>query len=696
MKKQKKISPPKTKQNHTPLITHNHERNDPYYWMRLTDEQKDSTTPDKQTKDVLNYIKKENTYKNNILAHTKELQKSLFKEITARIKKDDNSVPYFFQNYWYYVKYQKGLEYPIYCRKKDTLSAKEDIILNVNELAKNHDYISVVGLEISPDSTLCAFGIDTVSRRIYTGYIKNLSTGKLLPDTLKQTTGSYAWADDNNTLFYTKKNTKTLLAETIYRHQLGQKQTSNTLIYKETDKSYHIGVYRSKSQKYIIIYNSSTLSDEYHILESNKPNGTFKSFTPREKAHEYSIYHYKNKFYILTNWKAKNFRLMTTAIEKTHKKYWKEVISHNEDVFINDIDIFKDHLVISERKNALPYIKIINQKNNKEHYINFKEPVYSVSTSCNVAFKTKKLRYIFSSLKTPLSTIEYDMNTKRKTLLKQDIVVGGHNPNDYITKRLVTKATDGNLIPVSLIYKKSFKKSTKNPLLLYGYGSYGINISPSFSSTRLSLLDRGFVFAIAHIRGSQTKGKQWYENGKLLKKKNTFTDFIDVSKDLIKKRYTSSKHLYAMGGSAGGLLMGAITNMAPQLYNGIISAVPFVDVVTTMLDESIPLTTGEFDEWGNPKQKKYYDYMLSYSPYDQIKKQVFPNMLITSGFHDSQVQYWEPLKYVAKCRDHWLGHNKLLLHMEMKSGHSGKSGRFRQFKEVALEYAFLIDLEKNN
>tara|TARA_A100001015_G_scaffold24169_1_gene27314 strand:- start:14652 stop:16751 length:2100 start_codon:yes stop_codon:yes gene_type:complete len=688
----KHIPIPKTKKKIKKLSIHNHTRNDPYFWMRLSDKQKEDKEPDQQTKDVLNYIKKENTYKNKSLAHTKQFQKSLFDEITGRIKKDDNSVPYFDNGYWYYIRFKKGQEYPLYCRKKETLKAKEEIFIDVNKLAKGHSYFKLSGVEISPDNNYCAFGIDTVGRRIYTLHFKNLKTNQISIDKVKQTSGGYAWANDNKTIFYTKKNIKTLLPEKVYRHVLGTTKTKDKLIYTEKDKRYYTGVYKSKSQDLIIIYNSATLSDDYRFLNANTPNATFRQFIKREEAHEYSIYHYKKTFYILTNWKAKNFRLMQTSIDKTDKKYWQEIVKHRHDVFIGDIDIFTNHIVITERENALQQLRIINLQNKNEHYIDLNEPVYSVGTTTNINFDTPKLRYVFSSLKTPLSTIEYDMNTKKKTILKQEVVLGGHEPDNYKTERCFATAKDGAKIPISIIYNKNFKKNKKGNVLLYGYGSYGVNVTPGFSSVKLSLLDRGFAFAIAHIRGSKTKGKEWYEEGKLLKKMNTFTDFITVSEYLIKNNYTNPNNLFAMGGSAGGLLMGAISNMRPDLYKGIISAVPFVDVLSTMLDESIPLTIGEFDEWGNPKNKTYYDYILNYSPYDQIKKQHFPNMLITSGYHDSQVQYWEPLKYVAKLRDHWLGNNKVYLHMEMKAGHGGKSGRFRRFKEIALEYAFILDL----
>jgi len=544
--------------------------------------------------------------------------------------------------------------------------------------------------------------VDLVSRRIYTIYFKNLVTGDVLKETIPNSTGSVAWANDNKTVFYTSKNEVTLLPEKIWRHKVGTDSAKDELVYEEKDESFYNGVYRSKSGEFIIIWNSSTLVNDYHILSANDPDGEFNNFSPRGTEHEYSIDHYQDKFYIITNWEAKNNRLMETSENATDMGNWKEVIAHRNDVHLLGMEIFKDHLVLNERKDGLRGLRVINQKNDQDEYINFGEQTYTARISVNEEFNTNILRYGYTSMVTPSSTYDYNMNTGEITLMKQQEVVGGYDQSLYRSERHYALARDGQPVPISLVYKKDLKNdptfnnqgAPDNPqnLLLYAYGSYGSTRDPYFSSTRLSLLDRGFIYAIAHVRGSQIYGRQSYDDGKMLNKKNTFTDFIDAGKYLVKEGLTDPNHLFAEGGSAGGLLIGAIVNMAPELWKGTIAAVPFVDVVTTMLDASIPLTSNEWDEWGNPEEKKYYDYMLSYSPYDQVIDQVHPNMLVTSGFFDSQVQYWEPLKWMAKLRDNWQGENVLYLHMNMDAGHGGKSGRFRRYREVALEYAFLFDL----
>lgn len=673
------------------ITFHNHTRLDPYFWMRLTDDQKRAENPDAQTQKVLQYLEDENAYTKKYLSDTEELQGQLYDEIVGRLSKKDESVPYFKNGYWYYSKYEDGKEYKIYCRKQGSLEAEEEILLDINELAKGSAYYAAVGLNVSPDNKILAFGEDTLSRRIYTIRFLNLETGEFLPDQLVNSTGSGSWGNDNKTYFYTTKNKVSLLSEKIWRHDLGSDK--DLLVYDEKDPTNYIGVYKSKSDKYVIIYSNSTLSSKYLILDADQPKGEFKEFTPREEVHEYAINHFEDKFYILTNWDALNFRLMETSVSATEKQNWKEVIAHRDDVLLTKLDIFSDYLVLSERSNGLNQIRIINQKNNEEHYMEFDEPAYIARTSTNVDFNTNKLRFIYSSLTTPYSTIDYDMDAKTKDVKKVDEVVGGHNPADYETKRFFVTARDGAQVPVSIVYKKGYEQDGNAPLLLYAYGSYGSTIDPSFRSSRLSLLDRGFAFAIAHIRGGQAMGRQWYEDGKMFKKKNTFTDFIDCANYLIDEKYTSANHLYAQGGSAGGLLMGAIVNMSPETFNGVIAAVPFVDVVNTMLDETIPLTTNEFDEWGNPKNKLSYEYMLSYSPYDQVKAQNYPSMLVTTGLFDSQVQYWEPAKWVAKLRDMKTDDNILLLETNMDAGHGGASGRFKQYKETALEYAFLMKLE---
>ena len=561
-----------------------------------------------------------------------------------------------------------------------------------NELAGGYDYFSVGGMSVSPDNNWLAYGIDTLSRRFYTIHFKNLSTGNVLEQTIPNTTGRAAWANDNKTVFYTLKNKITLLSEKIYRHKIGSDPVKDVLVYKEDDIEYYTGVYRSKSGKYIIIWNSSTLVSDYHILSADNPNGNFVNFTPRGTEHEYSILHYGSKFYIVTNWEAENNRLMETPEDATNMSNWAEVIAHRDEVHLLDFDVFDNHLVLNERGNGLRGLRIINQTSGKDQYINFGENAYTAWISTNREFNTNILRYGYSSLVTPSSTYDYNMDSGEKTLMKQNEVVGGYNSDNYYSERLYAKAQDGKKIPISLVYRKDLKTEVAQSLLLYAYGSYGSTNDPYFSSTRLSLLDRGFIYAIAHIRGSQIYGRQSYDDGKLLNKKNTFFDFIDAGKYLIDNNFTDSEQLFCSGGSAGGLLIGAVVNMEPRLWKGAIAGVPFVDVITTMLDPSIPLTSNEWDEWGDPREKEYYDYMLSYSPYDQVVDREYPNLLVTSGFFDSQVQYFEPLKWVAKLRDHWQGNTKLFLHMNMDAGHGGKSGRFRRYRESALEYAFLLDL----
>lgn len=675
------------------LEIHGDKRIDPYFWMRLTDEQKTAENPDEQTQQVLNYLNEENSYTDQVMAHTKSMQDKLFDEIVGRIKQNDESVPYFKNGYWYYTRYEEGLEYPIYCRKKDSLEGEEIVLLNCNERAKGHDYYSASGLTVSPDNKIMAFAEDTISRRIYVYRFKNLENGEIYTDELTNTNPGGAWANDNKTFFYTTKNKISLLSEKIWRHTLGQATSNDAMVYHEEDPSYYIGVYKSKSDDYVIIYNSSTLVSDYHILKADNPNGSFKQFTPRGSKHEYSIEHYEDKFYIVSNHEATNFRLMETPESATDMSNWTEVIAHREDVLLNGIEVFKNYLVLSERSNALTHIRIMDQRSKDEHYLDFGEPAYVAYTSTNPEFDTDILRFGYSSLTTPNSTIDYNMKTKTKDLKKQQEVVGGHNPADYVTERLFATSRDGVQVPISLVYKKGMRRGNQTPMVLYAYGSYGSTVDPSFSSVRLSLLDRGFIWAIAHIRGGQSMGRQWYDDGKMFKKKNTFNDYVDCAKYLIGEEYTSADHLYGLGGSAGGLLMGAVVNQAPELFNGIIAAVPFVDVVSTMLDESIPLTTNEFDEWGNPKNKDSYDYMLSYSPYDQVEEKDYPNMLITTGLFDSQVQYWEPAKWIAKLRDKKTDDNILMMHTNMSAGHGGASGRFARYKETALEYAFFMDLE---
>jgi oligopeptidase B len=687
------ILPPDVKKIPKDMQTHGHVRTDNYYWMRLTDEQKSAEKYDDQTQNVVDYIGKETEYLENSLKHTKPLQKTLYDEMVGRIKKDDESVPYFENKYYYYSRYEEGKEYPIYCRKYKSLKNDEEIILDVNILAEGHDYFAIGGMSISPNNQWLSYGVDTLSRRYYNIYFKNLVSGNVLEQTIPNTSGGAAWANDNSTVFYTSKNKVTLLGEKIFRHKIKTDYKEDVLMYFEKDETYYNGVYRSKSGQYIIIYNSSTLVSDYHILNANEPDGQFVNFSPRGKKHEYDIQHYENYFYIISNKEAPNNRLMRTKISATGISNWEEVIAHRKDVHLLGLEIFKNHLVFSERKDGLRAIRIKNMISGDDRYIDFEEGTYSAYISTNEEYDSNILRYSYSSMLTPSSVYDYNMDTQDKKLLKQSEVIGkGYDQSLYDAETIYATARDGEKIPVYLVYRKDLKKEGPQPLLLYSYGSYGSTSDPYFSSARLSLLDRGIIYALTNVRGSQIFGRQSYEDGKLLKKKNTFYDFIDAGKHLVNKKYTSPDQLFCSGGSAGGLLISAVVNMEPDLWKGAITAVPFVDVVTTMLDSSIPLTSNEWDEWGDPREEEYYHYMLSYSPYDQIEKKKYPNILVTSGFFDSQVQYWEPLKYVAKLRDFWEGNNKLYLYMNMDAGHGGKSGRFKIYKEIALEYAYLLDL----
>ena len=667
-------------------------RTDNYYWMKLTEEQKAAEQKDEQTQKVLTYLNAENDYLKAKLSHTEGLQEKIFNEIIGRIKQTDESVPYKDNGYWYYNRYEEGKEYPVYCRKKGSLDAAEEILLNVNDMATGHSYYSITGLSVSEDNNLLAFAEDSVSRRRYTIYVKDLRTGKISDKPVPNTEGEITWANDNKTFFYSVKDSVTLRSRWIARHKLGTDPAKDPFVSEEKDETFSTGIYKTKSDKYLIIYAGSTLTNHYQILDANTPDGKFKEFSPREKGIEYSIDHYKDKFYIVTNFNALNFRLMETPETKTSKPNWKEKIAARKDTLLQGIEIFKDYMVLSERANANTLMRVIDQKTGQKHYLNFGEEAYSVSPSINLDFDTELLRYGYTSLATPQSTFDYNMKTKERKLLKQQEVVGGYNPADYQTERIWATADDGTAVPMSIVYKKGIKKDGSNPTLLYAYGSYGISSNPTFSSSRLSLLQRGFVYAVAHIRGGQEMGRQWYEDGKMFKKKNTFTDYIDCAEFLIEQKYTSPEKLFAMGGSAGGLLMGAVVNMRPELFKGVVAKVPFVDVVTTMEDESIPLTTGEFDEWGNPKNPESFMYMLEYSPYDQVKAQNYPNMLVTTGLHDSQVQYWEPAKWVAKLRELKMDNNTLLLRTNMETGHGGTTGRFKVYREIAQEYAFMIDL----
>jgi oligopeptidase B len=695
IKMNKKVKTPKAEIQAKSLTIHNSTRIDNYFWMRLTDEKKIAKNKDVQTQKVEAYLNSENEYFNQVTASTNNFQKELFEEMKGRIKEDDTSVPYFRNQYFYITRFEKGSQYPIYSRKKENLEANEEILFNVNEEAKGHEYFQLGGLNVSSDNNLVAFATDTVSRRQYTIQIKNLETGKILSDKIENTTGGSVWSNDNKTLFYTKKDPLTLRSSSIYRHILGTDASEDVVVFEEKDETYNTYVYKTKSHKFIVIGSSSTLSSEFRIISADNPYGDWKVIQPREDNLEYSLAHYGDYFYIQTNKdNATNFKLMKTPVNKTTKENWVDVIPHREETLLEDVSIFKNYLVIEERTEGLGKIRIKTWDGKQDYYLPFDEETYSAGVYSNPEFDTDVIRYSYNSMTTPNSVIDFNMKNQTKDVKKEQEVLGGKfNKNNYKSERVWATARDGKKVAISLVYHKDTELTKDTPLLQYAYGSYGYTISDGFSTTRLSLLDRGFVYAVAHIRGGQYLGREWYNNGKMMDKKNTFFDFIDCSKFLIENNYTSAKHLYAMGGSAGGLLVGAVSNLNPELYNGIIAAVPFVDVISTMLDESIPLTTGEFDEWGNPKEKEAYDYMLSYSPYDQVQAKDYPNMLVTTGYFDSQVQYWEPAKWVAKLRELKTDDNILLLHTNMDVGHGGASGRFDALKETARDYTFILALE---
>ena len=674
------------KQNHIRDI-HGEKVSDPYYWMiDYFKKGKDSTK-------VVNYLNAENAYLETMMADTKQLRANLYEEMKARIKEKDESVPVFKNGYYYYSRTETGKQYFKYCRKKGNLSAPEEILLDVDQMAEGKAYYTATGFSISPDNSKMIFGVDDVSRRQYSLFLKDLNTGKITDLGIKNTEGDAVWAADNKTIYYTAKNDVTLLSEKIKRHTLGTDPSKDAVVYEEKDSTNYIGVGKSKNEKYIMIYSSATTSSEVRYLPADNPNGGFKVFQPRMKDVLYDITPLEDKFLITTNKDALNFKVMETPINKTGVENWKDLIPHRKDVLILGIDEFKNFLVFSERQNGLAQLVIQDRKTLKKEFLKFDEPAYMIRSMNNPEYNTDNFRFAYTSMITPSSQYEQNLVTGKRTLLKQQEVLGGYDKNLYTTERVFATAKDGTKIPVSIVYKKGFEKNGKNPLLLYGYGSYGNSMEATFSSARLSLLDRGFAFAIAHIRGGQEMGRQWYEDGKMMKKINTFTDFIDAGEFLVKENYTSPKHLYAQGGSAGGLLMGAVVNMKPELWNGVIAQVPFVDVVNTMLDESIPLTTNEYDEWGNPNNKDAYLYMKSYSPYENIQKKNYPNILITTGLHDSQVQYFEPAKWAAKLRDLKTDKNAVLLKTEMAYGHGGASGRFDYLKDVAWDYAFLLKLE---
>lgn len=676
---------PKAKKINKKLTAHGEVRIDPYYWLN-----------ERENPEVIQYLEQENAYCDFVMKDTELLQRELFEEMKSRYKEEDESLPYFFNEYWYITRYEKGTEYPVFTRKYQSQENEEELLLDVNILADGHDFYDVGGISISLNNEIMAYSEDITGRRIYTIHIQNLKTKEKLEEKLENTTGRIVWANDNEHFFYIRKN-EHLRAYKIYRHRLGTSQEEDVLVFHEEDEAFDVSVFKTKSLEYIFIASSSTVSDEHRFIPAADVFAEWRIVQPRKEGLEYVVEHYENDFYILTNEGGDyNFKLVKTSVDTPYKENWVEVIPHRKEVLLEGFEIFKNYLVLEEREKGLLQLNIFDYKNKTSWYLPFNDPTYTAYIGLNLEFDTEILRYGYTSLTMPSSTYEYNMREKTVRLLKQQEVLGGKFLSEnYISERIWTDSRDGEAkIPISLVYHKDTLKSEKTPLLLYGYGSYGHTVDASFSSVRLSLLDRGFIYAIAHIRGGEYLGRDWYENGKMLKKKNTFYDFIDAAKFLIKENYTSSNHLYAMGGSAGGLLMGVVINEESELFNGIVAQVPFVDVVTTMLDESIPLTTGEYDEWGNPNDKEYYEYMKSYSPYDNITEKSYPNMLVTTGLHDSQVQYWEPAKWVAKLRDLKKDNNVLIFKTDMTSGHGGASGRFESLKEEALEYAFLLMIDK--
>lgn len=681
------IKPPVAeKQDHVRTI-HGDSVNDPYYWMiDYFKKGKDSTK-------VVNYLTEENNYWEAMMKDTEPFREKLYQEMRARIKEKDESVPVFRNGYYYYTRTEEGKQYFKYARKKGSLKAPEELLLDVDKMAEGHAYYAASGFSISPDNNKMIFGVDDVSRRQYKLYLKDLKTGKITDLNIKNTTGSATWANDNKTIFYTAKNPETLLSEKIMRHVIGTDPKNDAVVYHEKDNTNYIGQFKSKNQKYILISSSATTSSEIRFISADRPMDEFKVFQPRMKDVLYDVTALEDKFLITTNKDALNFKVMETPLNKTGVENWKDFIPHRTDVLMEGIDEFKNYLVFQERQNGLTQLVILNRKTGKKEFLKFDEPTYALYPSGNPEYNTDNFRFGYTSMITPSSQFEQNLTTGKRTLLKEQEVLGGYDKNNYVTERVFATAKDGTKIPMSIVYKRGMEKNGKNPLLLYAYGSYGNSMDATFNSSRLSLLDRGFIYVLTHIRGGQEMGRQWYEDGKMMKKINTFTDFIDSGKYLIEQNYTSPKHLYAQGGSAGGLLMGAVMNMAPDMWNGVISQVPFVDVVNTMLDESIPLTTNEYDEWGNPNNKDAYFYMKSYSPYENIEKKNYPNTLITTGLHDSQVQYFEPAKWTAKLRDMKTDNNIILLKTDMSYGHGGASGRFDYLKDLALVYAFMFKLE---
>ena len=673
--------PPMAKIKPSRLEKHGQVRTDNYFWLK-----------ERENPEVIAYLEAENSYTEEMMRDTASLRETLYEEIVSRMPQTDETVPYLLNGYYYYERFVPGKDYAIYARRKGTLDAPEEVMLDANVLAEGHGYFALREPKVSMNNEILAFPTDTIGRRIYTLRFKNLRSGELLQDEIPNVTDNVAWASDNRTLFYTRQDPDTLRPYQIFRHRLGTDPKSDALVFEEKDETFSIYLSLSKSKRYLLIESGQTLATEYRILEADKPEGTFRVFEPRLRGREYSIDHVGDSFYILTNDDARNFRMMKTPTARTSRRNWTELVAHRDDVFLQSFEVFRDYLVLSERKEGLTRFQVMPWTGRGTHYIEISEPAYTLTLGKNLELNTRKLRYVYSSLTTPPSTFDYDLADRSRKLKKQEPVGGGFDAANYVTERLQARARDGRSVPISVVYRKGFSKDGSRPLYLYSYGSYGISSEAAFNASIVSLLDRGFVYAIAHIRGGQEMGREWYDSGKLLQKKNTFTDFIDAADDLVARKYADPNSLFASGGSAGGLLMGAVMNMRPELFKGVVARVPFVDVITTMLDADIPLTASEYDEWGDPNQKESYDYMLSYSPYDNVERKRYPNLLVTTGLHDSQVQYWEPAKWVAKLRATKTGDELVLLKTHMEAGHGGVSGRFRRQRETALIYAFVLKL----
>ncbi len=652
---------------------------DDYFWLR-----------DKANPEVISYLEAENKYTDEKMKPASQFQEKLFKEMVSRIKESDSTVPEKVGSYYYYSRTEPGKQYRIYCRKYGTLDAVEEIILDCNELAAGKDYFALGVFKISPNQKYLAYSADTNGSETYTLFIKNLQTGQMLKEQISNTYDTAEWSNDNQNIFYTVLDSAARPFQ-VFRHKIGTEPVTDSMIYHEKDEAYYLTISKTKNKSYILLNSGSQITTEVRFLSADKPFGTFKVIQPRRYGIEYYVENRDNKFYIMTNDNAPNFKVMLTPVDFPDKVYWKEIIPHWDNVKIDSIQAFKDYLVVLERENALKKILIINMNNFNLKYVDFDEPVYNAELAHNPEYDSDILRFNYESMVTPQSVYDYDMKSNTRQMLKQREVLGGYDPQKYTSERVYAKASDGTRVPVSLVYKKGLIKDGNNPLHLYAYGSYGVSSDPDFDSTRFSLLDRGFVFGLAHIRGGGDMGRQWYLDGKFMKKKNTFNDFIAVSEHLVNEKYTSKDKLVISGGSAGGMLMGAVTNMRPDLFKAVIAEVPFVDVVNTMMDPTLPLTVIEYDEWGDPNKKEFYDYMKSYSPYDNVQPKNYPNMLVTGGLNDPRVGFWEPTKFVAKLRSMKTDNNLLMLKINMGAGHGGASGRYDYLKDIAFQYSFFMD-----